>query len=88
MMFSNSSRAFALPFFTILEHCYRAVSGWFSRPTNQMQNTSSHLTIPGARVPGYSLFPCVFPCFLSPGEVQQAGVGISFWVSTLGKLNL
>ena len=36
---------------------------------------------PGFLPPGYSLFSCVFLCFLTPGEILKSGVGITFWGS-------
>ena len=38
---------------------------------------------PGFLLPGYSLFSCVFLCFLPPGEILKSGVGITFGVPVL-----
>ena len=39
---------------------------------------------PGFLPPGYSLFSCVFLCFLPPGEILKSGVGITFGIPTSG----
>ena len=47
--------------------------------------TSSQKLIltPGFLPPGYSLFSCVFLCFLPPGEILKSGVGITFGIPIL-----
>ena len=38
---------------------------------------------PGFLPPGYSLFSCVFLCFLPPGEILKSGVGITFGIPNI-----
>ena len=52
------------------------------RPGAETAKTSSQqlIPIPGFLPPGYSSLSCVFQCFLSLGEIQKSGVGITFLV--------